>query len=230
MRYKIINRSSGAISSILPAIWTDPDIGAYVDDQAGSDVARAMSYAYNGDGQDDLYGTNAPALGVRILRGLPSLASTPYFSGADPANAVESWRMMRGLYADGSPIIDPVTQSVTRYEFPGDPITGAGWIDDSPVDKRMLTSAAPATLSAGGTYEFVVAITVGQDVDHIASIAAMRCNSDSAAQAYDDRFTTLDLRRLADVRSDVVVPAAAELLADAVHHDRRSARSDRARR
>ncbi|MBP6335172.1 MAG: T9SS type A sorting domain-containing protein [Bacteroidia bacterium] len=70
--YKLINRSYITIYNTHLGIWTDVDLGNYLDDFVGCDVSRNMAYAYNGDDNDetpDGYGMNPPAIGIDLLRG-----------------------------------------------------------------------------------------------------------------------------------------------------------------
>ncbi len=71
-RYKIINRSSTIIEDAYFGSWVDPDLGNYLDDYVGCDVARGLGYCYNGDADDDGalgYGQNPPAIGVDFFEG-----------------------------------------------------------------------------------------------------------------------------------------------------------------
>ena len=71
-RYKIINRSSLSLNETYFGSWIDPDLGNYLDDYVGCDVARGFGYCYNGDADDDGalgYGLNPPAIGVDFFEG-----------------------------------------------------------------------------------------------------------------------------------------------------------------
>jgi len=71
-KYKIINRSNLEVDSNYFGAWVDPDLGNYLDDFVGCDVARGFGYCYNGDAFDDGitgYGTNPPAIGYDFFQG-----------------------------------------------------------------------------------------------------------------------------------------------------------------
>jgi hypothetical protein len=75
--YKIINRSTVAMNNTYFGQWTDADLGDYLDDYVGCDVARGLGYTYNGDANDGAsaqptlgtYGANPPAIGMDFFEG-----------------------------------------------------------------------------------------------------------------------------------------------------------------
>jgi len=79
-RYKLINKSIDDIQDCYFAMWTDPDLGCYLDDYIGCDVERSLAYVYNEDALDgtvgdacpggvETYGANIPILGIDYFRG-----------------------------------------------------------------------------------------------------------------------------------------------------------------
>lgn len=69
-RYKIINRGTVAdnMDSVYFSIWSDPDIGDFMDDLVGCDVLLNAGYCYSNK-SDNIYGANPPALLTGILQG-----------------------------------------------------------------------------------------------------------------------------------------------------------------
>ena len=70
--YKLINRSHNALNEAYFGVHCDPDLGDYLDDYVGCDVARGLGYCYNGDEDDGTaagYGANPPAIGIDFFRG-----------------------------------------------------------------------------------------------------------------------------------------------------------------
>lgn len=73
--YKIINRSNMNYHDAYVTLWTDVDIGYYLDDYIGCNVSGNYGYAYNADVNDDSvsgiggYGLNPPAAGYQVLKG-----------------------------------------------------------------------------------------------------------------------------------------------------------------
>ncbi|MCE3225939.1 MAG: hypothetical protein K0S32_490 [Bacteroidetes bacterium] len=73
--YQVHNRSSYQLNSTYFTVWNDPDLGYYLDDYVGCDVARGLGYIYNADPFDETAsGANGyldfpPALGCDFFRG-----------------------------------------------------------------------------------------------------------------------------------------------------------------
>lgn len=73
--YKIINRSNLNYHDAYVTLWTDVDIGYYLDDYIGCNVSGNYGYAYNADIYDETvgstigYGSNPPAAGYQVLKG-----------------------------------------------------------------------------------------------------------------------------------------------------------------
>lgn len=123
-RYKLFNRNNLSLTNTYFSLWTDPDLGCYLDDYIGVDTITGLGYVYNADANDDAtcgdavgYGTSIPALGVDYFRGpLDSagvqigLSSFVYFDNStdpvrgNPGSAIQHYRLMDGLWLDGRPI------------------------------------------------------------------------------------------------------------------------------
>lgn len=69
LKYEIINRSSHAIDDAYVAFFFDADVGSGFDDMSGCDSALGIAYWFNGDGYDDRYGTQVPALACDFFQG-----------------------------------------------------------------------------------------------------------------------------------------------------------------
>lgn len=73
--YKIINRSSNTYYNVQLGLWSDADVGYYLDDFVGCNVQENYGYVYNGDGYDDSvagtngYGNHPPAQGYALMQG-----------------------------------------------------------------------------------------------------------------------------------------------------------------
>ena len=70
--YTIINKATIQLNDAYFGQWVDPDLGNYLDDYVGCDVARGLGYCYNGDADDEGaagYGANPPAIGVDFFQG-----------------------------------------------------------------------------------------------------------------------------------------------------------------
>jgi hypothetical protein len=143
MEYNMINRSSKPYEDCYFGMWSDFDLGSAQDDYIGSDPMRNLFFAYNGDNLDnDEYGTNTPAQGIRILDGIemdnddldniPSLSHLGNWNGfnmLDGTTDNEKLGLGHFLYHNNSfgPTSSP-TIANDYYNF-----MSGHWKDDTPV-------------------------------------------------------------------------------------------------
>ena len=192
VRYLIRNQGSNFLQNTYVGLWMDADIGGFVDDLVGCHPNAGLGFMYNAPGADAIYGGQPPAVGVDLLRG-PSVSGSPlglgsyvgYVNGEGPGSALEVYRGLQGLNVFGSAFLDPTTGLPTTFMFPGDPVTGDGWIDGAPADKRMLLGSGPFALAPGQSQEVLYAIIVGQENSSISSLARLACD-DVGVQAFAD--------------------------------------------
>lgn len=180
-RYIIKNHSGNTYTNVRTSVWTDFDIGDYIDDFAGTHLGLDMVYGYNGDAIDGSppngYGTNPPALGMYYLNAglvasnLFGVSSNP--PGSYPNTCTKFRNYAMGLWDNGSAItygafgMNP-SNPVTTFMFPGNtnsnlfPTYGA-WSEVSaghpPGDRNMLATIAHTTMFPGDVISFDVAYT-----------------------------------------------------------------------
>lgn len=82
----------------------------------------------------------------------------------------------------GTPTTNP------RYLFSGDPVTGTGWIDNVPADKRFMVNCGPFQLAYGDTQDIVVAYIVAQGSSALNSVAKLKDTDEIAQLAYNANF------------------------------------------
>jgi hypothetical protein len=186
MQYTLINKGSNQLDSMFVALWGDPDLGDAGDDLVGCDTTLSLEYCYN-SGPDAVYGADPPAVGEAILMGpvvpapgrvafiarrhawvagyenLPMTAFSKYINGTDPAYNLESFGYMKGLGENGSTVINPVTNQPTNFMVSGDPVSGSGWLDANPADRRYMMTTGPVAMAPGDTQEVAVAMVVGAE-------------------------------------------------------------------
>ena len=195
IKYKFINRGPWFLDQMYASQWCDPDLGGATDDLVGCDVPKSLGFVYNATNSDDQYGTFVPSVGFDFFKG-PIVAGSPlglssfnkYINATDPNTAVKTYNYMLGLDAAGNVIIDPTTGTATKFQVPGDPTTGTGWLDSNPADRRMMLTTGPFTMAPGESQEIVVGIVVGQSVNRIASVAKMKFDDETAQSAFDLNF------------------------------------------
>jgi hypothetical protein len=133
-KYKIINRGTTTLFDTYFGQWADPDLGNYLDDYVGCDVARGLGYCYNGDADDDGvdgYGLNPPAIGIDFFQGPLAdandgidnnrngiidepceeiiMSKFVYYDNnwsvtGNPETAGHFYNYLRGIWKDGEPI------------------------------------------------------------------------------------------------------------------------------
>jgi hypothetical protein len=183
IRYKIINKGQNLLEGMKIGLWMDPDIGMAADDLVGCVPERHLGFGYNA-GPDGLYGANAPAIGVDLIQGtlLPDggrtglSAFTSYTNGTDPMSGFETYNTLSGLLSNGQEIPDGVTGAPTTFTYSGDPLTGKGWLDSSPSDKRMLLSTDAYSLPPSAEQEVLYAIILARQGSHLGSLAQLECD------------------------------------------------------
>jgi hypothetical protein len=194
--FKIINKGANTLEDTYVSLWSDPDLGGSADDVVGCDTTLSLGYCYNATNNDVNYGSSPPAIGFDFFQGpigddgnrLGMVSFNKYINGTDAAAPQESYNYMQGLSKTGEPVVDPTTGKVTRYQVPGDPVAGTGWLDNNPADRRMMLSSGPFTMAPGDTQVVVGAIIVGQGKDRLTSVTALKFNDFFAQTAFDANF------------------------------------------
>mgnify|MGYP001606574033 CR=1 FL=1 len=196
LKFKIINKSVNVLKDMYVSMWSDPDLGGFTDDLVGCDTTLSLGYVYNSTNNDQQYGSAPPTVGYDFFLGprgesgdtLGLASFNKYINGTDPASFDETYNYMRGFMPDGSDVIDPTTGLPTKFFVSGDPVTGTGWLDTNPADRRFLLSSGPFVMRPGDVQEVVGAIIVGQGKDRLSSIAGLRFFDTFAQDAFDRGF------------------------------------------
>jgi len=199
LQYKLYNRGSNAIDSFYFGFTADPDIGFAGNDLVGCDSLDNIFYAYNGNSSDAVYGSVPPAWGGKVVYGpvVPSTGDTAvfggkpmpnyknigmvsfnrYINGTDPYTPLEMFNYLKGLDAvagGGTPYIDPNTANVTTFPFSGDPLTGDGWVDMLPGDRRLMVGFGPFTFAPSDSQQVVLKIGARMESNNLYSITALK--------------------------------------------------------
>jgi hypothetical protein len=203
------------LDSMFVVWWTDPDVGNYSDDFAGSDTTLSLGYAYNANPRDDGYepfNLPPPAVGWDFLQGpvnaqgdtLGMTAFVYFAAGSDISDpdlgdytgSLQWFNLMRGYrprpeYPAGDPFVDPTTGQVTKFALTGDPVTGRGWIDGQqlpPGDRRLVLSSGPFSMQKGDTVDVVVGQIAALGTNNLSSISLLKYYDLFAQFAYDNNF------------------------------------------
>lgn len=184
-RFKMINKSTRPIYDFNFGLFTDPDLGGWNDDYVGCNFTpngKSVFFCYNGDESDVEYGNKPPAIGLTYLRtpknesGDNVPVTTFMFitnegqvgMNADPRDAVELNRYLRGFWADGQPLTYGTPSgrggvTPTNFAFPGNLYDINSWKETAlPGDRRMLPNIGPLILLPGAMSEVVTAVVWAQ--------------------------------------------------------------------
>lgn len=212
VKFNIKNRGNDTLEDCYVSMWSDIDMGGATDDMAGCDTLLSLGYVYNASNADEYYGSVPPAIGFDFFEGpivpspgdtalvsgqrvpgyknLPMTSYNRYINGTDPDTKLASYNYMKGLTKDGSPLHigeDPA-QPITRFFYPGDPVTQTGWIDEDQADKRIMLSSGPFTMAPGDSQEVVVGLIVAQAGDRLSSVTLLKAYDDQAQKVFDANF------------------------------------------
>lgn len=198
LKFKLMNKGANLLENAYISVWSDPDLGDFTDDLVGCEPALSLGFCYNADNDDAVYGFSPPAVGYDFLRGPIESGGTPLgmtsfskFSneaGGDPDHFSQVYNFMQGLNRDGTPVIDPTTGTPTTYVVPGNPVTGLGWLDSNPADRRFVVTSGPLTMAPGDSRQVVAAIVIGQSNDRLSSISDLRCADAYVQQVFDQNY------------------------------------------
>ncbi len=234
MRFRIINKSSSTWQNAYVGLWSDPDVGNPSDDAVCSDSVRSLVICYNGDNDDEPnpdngYGAAPPAVGYTFLEhsGSSPLRAFTYFVNAsvdstrgDPNTPLQAYNYLQGLDRYGSPTINPGTGTVSSYAFSGDPVTGNGWVDHDPRDKRVLLTTGPFNLTPGQSREIFAAVMVARGASNLASVQILRQTHDVARKAFETGLVNApQLLEASDVPNDQGGKAILRWRASTLDHD-----------
>src|SRR5262245_35348183 len=197
LKYRIFNKGSNTLNNTYVSLWADPDLGGFTDDLVGVDTTLSLGFVYNSTNRDQLYGAAPPALGYDFFRGpivnsgadtLGLASFNKYINGTDPSTFTQTYNYMQGLNPDGTILINPTNGQVTTFFVSGDPVSGQGWLDTNPGDRRFLLTTGPFTMAPGDSQEVVAGIVVGQGKNRLSSVSALRFNDTFAQAAFDSAF------------------------------------------
>ncbi len=176
---KVINRGATTLDQVRFGLYNDFSIGGKNDDFVGFDPLRNLNFAYNGGGNDALYGINAPSMGVDQLiaprkpvilpDGKDSIVETVvnYFV---PFNPVLTYtkegilNMMQGLNADGSPLPNnglPYSGNPNNANEPSEINAG-----NTPGNRATITTFEPFEFKPGAQNQIMFSHFFAKKVDY----------------------------------------------------------------
>ncbi len=204
-RFRIVNRNTVPLDAAYATLFVDTDIGAGGprSEKQGIDLSRDMAFTYRADASDAIYGV-PPAVGYDFLNtgvGAHRYAFNGNLSSprTDPVLLSEIYATQQGLWKDGTPQTAfgngyQTVGAVTRFAYPGDPVTAQFWSEenldgagatDSGGNRRSITSTPAFRLDPGESTDVAVAVVFAQGADRLDSVTQLRAASDAVQAAYD---------------------------------------------
>lgn len=146
LNYTVINKSVNIWKRTYFGLFSDADLGDANDDYSGCDSSLKLTFCYNADNYDNVYGYNPPAIGFAFLSGpviKNQIADTIFgmtssisfykhgsMCESDPNGEPHSAHMMfSGFKKDSTCFLDPTFTPFrkTKFTYSGDPETNTGW-------------------------------------------------------------------------------------------------------
>ncbi len=171
--YTIFNKCQINYNKVYLGIWTDPDLGCYVDDYIGCDTIHDIGILYNADTLDQNcplgYGTQPPMQSIKVLEVTADSFSSPnnmtnfmYYNNdftvnGNPENALDYYNYLKSIWKDGSHLTEGGIgfggNVSTDYAFSGNPSDTGAWsecaMNNIAADRRMIVASGPMDLNAG---------------------------------------------------------------------------------
>lgn len=213
-KYNITYKGDEPLEDTYLSIFSDPDLGSAGDDYVGVDTSLSLGYVYNATATDAVYGP-APAAGYDFFQGPVSVegdtlgvTSFMYFINGgpegteDPHLSQEIYNVQQGRWRGGQPLTASglgyqTDGPITKFAYPGDPVTGSYWSEvnndgngaaNQAGDRRLVMSTGPFTLQPGESQDIVFGVVFAQGSDNLSSISALRAADILAQAAYDADF------------------------------------------
>jgi len=152
---------------------------------------------------------------IKGFKNLQMTSFTPFvknsnFRDADQgqySGTIQFYNYLRGLDYNGDAVINPWTNSVTKYGVSGDPVAKSGWFEGevgwpngtNTGDRRQMISSGPFTLSAGDTQQVVIAIIMARGESNLESVSILKDRSKAITNFYYNGV-------LSDVKDDIQLP------------------------
>jgi len=199
--FKILNKSSVTIDSTFIGFWSDIDFCDANSNPPGVDTSLQAGYCWT---YDSVTCSGSPAVGYAMLYGplVESPGDTANFGKTKKANFRNSkmssfypvaqdahpyfdayftlegaWNIARGLYENGTPIINPLTNQVTKFPLDGDPVANEGWIwtnNYTNGEAGFYLYTGPFTIAPNDSQWMMIALTPALGQNNLESISLMR--------------------------------------------------------
>ncbi|MBK6996837.1 MAG: T9SS type A sorting domain-containing protein [Lewinellaceae bacterium] len=200
--YKLINRNTIPLDSCYFGVFLDFEIGNGDDDFIGSDPARQMVYAYNGDDLDEGgFENSPPVMAVDLLRGPYNNATDEpvdewHFVPVDDSNLnspEQYYNVLAGRNLNGTPLPN------NGLMYTGDPLNPAQWSEvsdgNTPGERKAMASFGPFTMFPGAVNELVLGyfwVRNGASGTVAENLSVLAANDTHVQAQFDNCFSLFD--------------------------------------
>ncbi len=101
------------------------------------------------------------------------------YNNGSPVTTQDVYNLMQARWKDGRHMTyggmgDDSLSWPTNFMYIGDPVTGTGWLDPYPADKRFVLNCGPVTLAPGDSQEVMVATLIARGTSHLNSLTRLK--------------------------------------------------------
>lgn len=211
--YKLINRGFEALDSCYIGLFNDFTVGNVSDDYVGCDTVRNISYAYNADNNDAVYGDQPPVMAVDLMRGPRKLVFNPdtlielglthamLVNNPDQLFNFQYYQLLSGT--------DPNAGLVPNngVVFPDNPNIPGGQSElaqnTTPGKRATLMSCGPFRVFPGAVDEVAVAYSFAEGPSPVAAVQQIFNQSNVQQNLFDNCFAPLPGQDLCGNTTDV---------------------------
>ncbi|HRK82103.1 MAG TPA: T9SS type A sorting domain-containing protein [Saprospiraceae bacterium] len=208
--YKVINRGTELLDSLVMGLWHDFDLGCHLDDYMGSAPQHNAFFVYNAQPEDltpcsggiATFGPNPPVQAVAILNRPLHAFFTRAGGAPNPPAAAGYYNNLNGIFSDGTPITAAgngyqTDGPVTRFSYHGNPDNPAQWSmhgegltigDPSCIGSVLLGRLSPGQ---SATVETAYLYVREPGLNHLQNVAAMYDQLETLQAAYENGFADL---------------------------------------
>lgn len=242
LRWEIVNKSQDVWEDAYIGLHSDPDVGDANNDLSGSDSTLNMVYCFDHSARNyyhDNFAVGYILLESPLISSAGDTATTwqgkrinfrnaPVYAPRIEKLSSEGWgeaiytnsrtatiiyNRLRCLNFDGNPAIDPITNKISHWAFSGDPVSGTGWLYETPLDQRMMLSTGPVTLAPGDTAALMIAIACVGKKDQLNTIVDLKNDAHFLRSAFKSQFQVqakaiVEVDNSSETQSNVVVESS----------------------
>ncbi len=179
--------------------------------------------------QASVWDISSKTINHYINRHVRELTSFSYYISShptigDPNFALEARRYQIGGQDRTGQSINPLTFGFGTgadagtnplYMYSGDPVTGSGWRDEPPDDKRIMINSGPFDMNVNDTMDVLVALIVGRGSDELNSITVTRSHARKLQSLFPSNAVSYIMADTLLARDDSTMLVARDAVFDA---------------